>query len=199
MLRHYTSVLLMAISVAASAQTTHELTNVGTTFSPLVINMVAGDSIHLVLNGPHTCTQVDQAAWNADQNVPNGGFDFPTGEHTFALDVPGTYYYVCSIHVANMGMKGQFVVAVNTGINEPAGSAAMQIFPNPASTRVTVSGVATGQVLNVMDLNGRMVMKAPTTLDGSLDVSKLDVGTYTVIVKDEQGGMIAKERLVITR
>ena len=139
-----------------------------------------------------------QTTWQVNGNTPNGGFNFPSGVHTFALTVAGTYYYVCTPH-ANMGMKGQFIVAVNTGIKEPAGSAAMQIFPNPASTQVTVSGVATGQVLNILDVNGRMVIKATTTVDGSLDVSKLDVGTYTVIVKDEQGGSIAKERLVITR
>ena len=199
MLRHSTTAFLLTLSVVATAQTTYELTNMGTTFVPSVINMVAGDSIHLVLGNLHTCTEVEQATWNANQSTSNGGFDYAPGEYTFALDQAGTYYYVCVNHVANMGMKGQFIVAVNTGIKEPAGSAAMQIFPNPASTQVTVSGVATGQVLNVLDLNGRMVFMATTTVDGSLDVSKLDVGTYTVIVKDEQGGSIAKERLVITR
>ncbi len=199
MLRHSTTAFLLILSVAATSQTTYELTNMGTTFVPSVINMVAGDSIHLVLGNQHTCTEVEQATWNANQSTSNGGFDYTPGEYTFALDQAGTYYYVCVNHVANMGMKGKFIVAVNTGIKEPAGNIAIQIFPNPASTQVTVSGVVTGQVLNVLDVNGRMVMKATTTVDGSLDVSKLDVGTYTVVVKDEQGGSIAKERLVITR
>ena len=52
-----------------------------------------------------------------NENTPNGGFNFPSGEQTFVLDVPGTYFYVCTPH-ANMGMKGQFIVSINMDVQE---------------------------------------------------------------------------------
>lgn len=197
MRRHSFIAFFSALSVAVAAQTTHELTNAGSTFSPPVINMVAGDSIHLVLNGPHTCTQVDEATWQANDNTSNGGFDYPNGEHTFALDVPGTYYYVCANH-ANMGMKGQFIVAISSGVQERNGAMLPQLFPNPATKRVTVPGSQAGRSVQVFDLKGRSVLEVPVTSSNVLDVSMLEVGTYLVAVKDEQGRRLARERLVIT-
>ena len=198
-MRPYYALIFFALTATAGAQTTYELTNAGFAFSPQVINMVAGDSIHLVLNGPHTCTQVDQAAWDADQNIPNGGFDFSNGEHTFSLDLPGTYYYVCSNHVASMGMKGQFIVAINTGVQEEKDAMLPQLFPNPATKRVVVPGIRAGQHLEMFDLNGRSVLEMTATSNNVLDVSALEIGTYLVVLKDEQGMLMFQERLVITR
>ncbi len=197
-MRNYTTTFLLALSVAATAQTTFELTNIGISFDPPVINMVAGDSIHLVLADPHTCTEVDQATWEANDNTPNGGFDFPSGEHTFALDVAGTYYYVCSPHADN-GMKGTFLVATNTGVQDQAAGPVPQIFPNPANKRVTVSGIVAGQQMQVLDMNGRLILEMTSSPDNVLDVSALEIGTYMLTVKDEQGGSTTLERLVITR
>ena len=199
MMRNYTTAFLLALSVAATAQTTYELTNSGTTFNPPVINMVAGDSIHLVLGAQHTCTEVDQATWNANGITSNGGFDYPGGEYTFALDQAGTYYYVCINHVANMGMKGQFIVATNTGVPDQAAGPIPQIFPNPANKRVTLSGIKAGRQVQVLDMHGRLVLEMTSSPDNVLDVSALEIGTYMVAVKDEQGGSTTLERLVITR
>lgn len=199
MIRLSTTAFLLALSVAAAAQTTHELTNVGTSFSPTVINMVAGDSIHLVLGNQHTCTEVDQATWNANDITSNGGFDYPGGEYTFALDQAGTYYYVCLNHVVNMGMKGQFIVATNTGVQDQVADPVPQLFPNPANKRVTLSGIMPGKQIRVHDMNGRLVLQTTTSTNGAMDISTLEIGTYLVTVRDEDKQPIALERLVITR
>jgi plastocyanin len=183
----------------ASAQTTYELTNSGTTFSPDLITMQAGDSIHLVLASPHTCTEVSQATWNANGNTSNGGFNFPSGTHTFSLDVPGTYYYVCIPH-ASMGMKGQIIVTASTvGVQETAAAGTLQTYPNPASNAITLSGVAAGLPLTVVDADGRTVLETVTSTDGKLDVSMLQTGSYTLMVKDGTGKPNMQTRLLIAR
>ena len=197
-MRFSTTAFLFTLSVAATAQTTYELTNSGTTFDPPLINMVAGDSIHLVLPAPHTCTQVDQATWDANEHTSNGGFNYPSGEHTFAIDLPGTYYYVCIPHSA-MGMKGQFVVAINTGVRMSASASLPELFPDPADKQVTVRGNLTGQLIRVFDMSGHLVLQADVASNGVLDVSSLEVGTYMVAITDEEGKRIRHHRLVIAR
>ncbi len=190
---------MVALAIGASAQTTYELTNSGFTFSPNVINMQAGDSIHVVLPPPHTCTEVSEATWNANGNTSNGGFNFSSGTNTFSLDVPGTYYFVCMPH-ASMGMKGQIIVSASTvAVQETTTANALQIFPNPAIGHITLSGVAAGLPLSILDVNGRSVLETATSVDGKLDVSMLQTGTYTVIVKDATGQPGMQTRLLIAR
>lgn len=196
-MKKYTTVLLLVTAITAHAQTTHELTNIGNAFDPPLINMIAGDSIHLVLSDPHTCTQVDETTWMNNGNTPNGGFNYPAGEHTFALDVPGTYYYVCTPH-ANMGMKGKSIVAINMDVQEQVADVLPRLFPSPASQQVTLTGLSTGSSVEVLDLKGQVVLR-PTTANSTLDVSGLEVGTYIVLVRDQQGAALLNERLVISR
>lgn len=198
MMKSYTILTAIALAGAANAQTTHELTNNGTTFSPTVINMIAGDSIHLVLSAPHTCTEVSEATWNANGNTSNGGFNYPSGETTFAVNTAGTYYFVCIPHAA-MGMKGQLLVDINTSVQEAPVDAVLHLFPNPASTSIHIAGVASGQRIQVREVTGRMVLETPLAEDGMLDVSALRTGSYSVAVRDEQGNLVATERLTIAR
>lgn len=187
-------------SLALSANaTTFELTNSGFTFSPSVINMTTSDEIHLVLPNPHTCTQVSQDTWNAGGNTPlSGGFNYASGTHTFSLDVPGTYYFVCSPH-ASSGMKGMIIVGIGTQVQEVAAPAVALLAPNPASTSVRLPFTSPDMRINMVDVNGRVVMDAANFSNGTVNVSGLNRGTYLVIVKDGTGAMVMRERLVITR
>ncbi|MBP8822646.1 MAG: hypothetical protein KBH07_03265 [Flavobacteriales bacterium] len=189
---------LLALAWAAKAQTTHELTNVGTTFSPNLITMDAGDNIHLVLTGNHTCTQVDESTWNANGNTSNGGFNFGAGENTFSLDVPGTYYYVCIPH-AGLGMKGRLIVLPTTGVEESAHAASLAVFPNPAVHEVHITGIGQGRTVQVLDATGRIVLDMGPAADGLFDISDLTVGRYSVAVRDAAGHTMAVKPLVVLR
>lgn len=198
MLRPVLLCTLIVAVLAGQAQITHELTNSGTTFSPSVITMQAGDSIHLVLPNPHTCTQVSQATWEANGNTSNGGFNFPSGEHTFSLSVPGTYYFVCIPH-ASMGMKGQIIVEDNTGVQEAMDLSAIQLAPNPARDEVHITGTEKGQTVEVFDAALRKVLVARPGPDGRVDVSPLKAGNYQVTINDAHGQWSKTMPLVIVR
>lgn len=198
MLRPVPFLVFLAFAWTAQAQSTHELTNVGNSFSPAVINMVAGDQIHLVLANPHTCTEVDQATWDANGNTPNAGFNFPAGEHTFSLDVLGTYYYVCTPH-AGMGMKGQIIVTSGTGVQEAPAGDAVQITPNPALNEVRITGLGQGQIAMIYDAAGKLALEATPIAGGMLDISSLEAGKYSVSILDKQGALITVKPLVVVR
>ncbi len=193
-----TLLTLFALPGAILAQTTHELTNVGNTFSPNVITMDAGDDIHLVLGGIHTCTEVSQATWNANGNTSNGGFNFSAGEHTFSLDVPGTYYYVCIPH-AGMGMKGQIIVLPTTGVADATSAASLVLYPNPAADAVRVGGLRADQAVQVLDATGRVVLEARPTAETVLDIAALQTGNYTVAVRDLAGNVVTVKPLAVVR
>jgi plastocyanin len=186
------------LALGANAQTTHDLANQGFTFNPAVLTIQAGDSIRLVLGSPHTCTQVSQATWNANGNTPNGGFNFSAGTHTFALSVPGTYYYVCIPH-ASSGMKGQIIVLGPNSVEDAQAKGLQRMFPNPASTFVTLdaSMVGAGNSLAFFDLNGRKALQVSPLATPVVNVGRLAPGTYMMVVSDAQGAMLLQERVVI--
>jgi plastocyanin len=199
-MKHLSAALLATLAtVSLSAQTTHELTNVGTTFSPPVIIAEVGDEIHLVLAAPHTFTEVSMETWEANGSTSNGGFNFNAGEHTFSLDVPGTIFYVCIPH-AGMGMKGVIEVLPSSAVNDNAAPAALHLFPNPASNSVqlTYTGDLNNVRINVVDINGQLALSTRPTASGVLDVSSLPPGNFTVILERE-GATLSRERLVIAR
>lgn len=183
---------------ALQAQATHALTNAGLSFSPAVLTMAVGDSIHLTLSAPHTCTQVSEATWNVNGNTSNGGFNHPSGQVTFALDTPGTYYYVCMVH-AGMGMKGKIIVQSGTGIPEAAPEAAFQLLPNPANSRVRIEGLGAGQQVQVLNAAGALVPVARLATPDILDISGLGTGPYSVVVRDAHGSLIGTRHLVVAR
>jgi plastocyanin len=197
-MRTSTLLSLTLITLGAQAQTTHQLTNAGFTFNPPVITMQAGDSVRVSLPSPHTCTQVSQATWNANGNTPNGGFNFSSGTHTFALTIPGTYYYVCSPH-ANMGMKGQIIVLGPNSIGEASVNSTMDLFPNPATeiVHIDASVVKPGSAVVIYDLSGKRVMQVAPMVTTSVNVGNLTPGTYLMVVSDAKGALLLHERLVI--
>jgi hypothetical protein len=176
------------------------LANQGLTFNPAVLTIEAGDSIHLVLSSPHTCTQVSQATWNANGNTPNGGFNFSAGTHTFALSVPGTYYYVCIPH-ASSGMKGQIIVLGPNSMEDTRANGLQRLFPNPASTFVNLDAslVAAGNSLTFFDLNGKKALQLAPLATPTVNVGRLAPGTYMMVVSDATGARLLQERLVIAR
>jgi hypothetical protein len=57
----------------------------------------------------------------------------------------------------------------------------LQLYPNPASDRVTVlTGRNTPETVTIYNMNGSVVKTQQVTLEGSMDVSTLPHGVYVV-------------------
>ena len=194
------TVALFVAAFSLSAQTSHTLTTQGFTFNPDNLTINLGDTIHLTLGASHTCTEVDEATWNANGTTSNGGFDYPGPVvQSFVLATPGTYWYVCQPH-AGIGMKGIINVTNSTGVEEQEVISDLKLYPNPASTEVTIKleGANTG-MLSVVDVQGREVIRRPMNANGRLDVSALEPGNYNVSVLNNEGKVIARQRLSVVR
>ena len=194
-MKRLSALFLVAASLTAGAQTINQS---GFSFSPATLTVDAGDEITTTIGSPLTCTEVTEATWNANGNTSNGGFNFSAGTHTLTLTIPGTYYYVCQPH-ASMGMKGQIIVNSTTGVEENNATTALRIFPNPASTEVQVTTAQPGQVITLIDAQGREALRQVVNSSGRLDLSALEPGNYAVLLTNAARKVVARERLTIAR
>lgn len=74
-------------------------------------------------------------------------------------------------------------------VNEGEGGQTFQLFPNPAADRVAIKGELPGgaQVVEFIDLSGRVCLGATIlSTGGTVDVSNLAAGAYTVRVRGDQ-------------
>ncbi len=77
-------------------------------------------------------------------------------------------------------------VAVPSGLGiDGVDATGLQIYPNPATSQVSISGIAPGATVEVLDMAGRVVAKAFAQTDNqatTLDVNEYPAGTYFVRV-----------------
>ena len=72
-------------------------------------------------------------------------------------------------------------------------SAHIHLYPNPASTEVTLTGLEGKSTVSVVDMNGRTVSSTEMQGDGqTIDVSELAKGAYFVRIVGEQVSAIRK-------
>lgn len=73
---------------------------------------------------------------------------------------------------------------VMTGVEEGSELPILSLYPNPARDRLMVSSTSPLGYMNVLDIQGRIVLSA-STLDQriEIDISKLSRGMYTVIIR----------------
>jgi hypothetical protein len=101
-------------------------------------------------------------------------FNEQTGE---LLPYTGTETYTFNVS-ANQPYRLQLRVGSVTGINTFK-AAAFEVFPNPATDKVTIRTNGTGS-LEVINVVGQVVMTQPATETNEINVSKLAKGVYTV-------------------
>ena len=81
-----------------------------------------------------------------------------------------------------------------TGIDDVA-SAAISLYPNPASNTVTLTGIEGVATVTVVDMNGRVVTTVetqPAASDITIDVTNMAQGAYFVRIVGEQVNAIRK-------
>ena len=100
---------------------------------------------------------------------------------------------VCDGATSNWTAKYQFTTtAGGEGINDVIGSDVV-LYPNPASTQVTLAGLETGAMVTVVDLNGRRCGQWKTTAESmTIDLTGYAQGAYFVRIVGEQGTVVRK-------
>jgi len=207
-MKHIPALLAVMLAVATQAQVTHELLVEDDQFNPSSMTIAAGDHVHIhwdnSVTHDHTFTQVTQATWNANgTTVLPGGYNFGVGTPNPGIDFTITplsaVWYVCQNHVS-MGMKGTINVTGTSGIEEPMAQESITLAPNPASASVSI--IAPGGValmVSFYDAVGRNFMSTELNGDRTIDTHGFCAGIYFAEIRNLQGILLSRQRLVITR
>jgi hypothetical protein len=68
---------------------------------------------------------------------------------------------------------------------------AVRVYPNPATTFLTVDGYNQGTITEVYDVNGRMIF-TKTISSNQLDISSLSKGLYIIRLNPLQDNVVRK-------
>jgi hypothetical protein len=72
------------------------------------------------------------------------------------------------------------------------------IYPNPSNNYILISSkVRSPQAINILDINGRIVLSHHSRSETKIDVSNLDNGVYTLYIKDDTE--VSIQKLIISR
>jgi len=143
--------------------------------------------VNFALAAIHNAVEVSQSTWDANGTTAlPGGFQEPLGG---GLVLPaqlgvGTHYYVCQPH-ASLGMKGIIIVQNNSGIADNKLQAGISVYPNPASTSMTIkaSNDLVGSQYVISDQTGRQVLNGKLANEATpVDISQLTPGVYLIQV-----------------
>jgi chitodextrinase len=112
------------------------------------------------------------------------------------LDDATTYVvYVrseCETGIYSDWSEGVTFTTETVGIDD-VDSESISLYPNPASSTVTLTGVENGATVTVIDMNGRELYKLQTTNSQlTIDVSQLSQGAYFVRITGERVNAIRK-------
>lgn len=130
-----------------------------------------------------------------------GSGSYPEGSSCTIRAVANDGYHFVSWQDGNSEAERTFIVvadasfeasfAANTGIDEVE-DGEVTLFPNPASTLVTIRGIEEMSQVAVVDLNGREVFRTNADNTFTIDISGYAKGAYFVRITGEHSTAIRK-------
>lgn len=157
-------------------------------FSPVNVTINQGENVEFTTESFHNAVEVSEATYNATGTTSNGGFSIGKGvTQSVTFNIPGTYYYVCTVHPS---MKGTITVNSANGIEKNNIISEISVFPNPThgDAKLEFSVVKAGKVeINLLNVIGKKIENVSSTEDlpvgkfvKNLNISDLPQGIYFV-------------------
>ena len=151
------------------------------------------DGANLIPSPPApTPSAYDQAAW-----YPNWSFN----QYSWTTTCSGitTGGIDADIFNGTIGQLKALMGCATTDINQESLNNAFNMYPNPSSTsfHIDYAGVNGEAVVNVYDINGRIVLTQNMNGKTTIDASSLENGMYNVNITNSEG--VVNKRLIIAK
>jgi hypothetical protein len=134
----------------------------------------------IALCAAEDCTDpssVSYFAANDDMEGPCTGNSY-SSELTYCGLTPGDTYYIQTDGYD--GELGVFYIQITEPTNVvEAGDAVFHVYPNPVQDRLFIAHASSNDILQILDLTGRLVSTTTYNREG-IDVSELPSGTYVI-------------------
>lgn len=79
---------------------------------------------------------------------------------------------------------GSIIIAVNTGIDD-INNTDINIYPNPFTTHINISGVSLGDRIQIFDLNGYLILNKTIPSNDAISLQSLTPGNYFIRILDK--------------
>lgn len=115
----------------------------------------------------------------------------------------GMEYYAFAIGQNALGVWGEmtlvpFKTLDAVGLNEVAEESSFDLYPNPAKDYVLLQNITAGSLVEVSDIQGKVVMQQETAgMESKLDLSALTTGVYHIKIYDPQTKKSIVRKLII--
>jgi PKD repeat protein len=140
---------------------------------------------------------------NISENALFYSWDFGDGSSSQNMNTTHTFgdtgSYIVTLIAWNSCDTDTFIMPLTvTGIHEAEGISAFEIFPNPASTTLTIQSSTTHpQTLKIVNTLGQVVFSSTFDVQHStFDISNLNTGLYHLLLEDKQGRVQGKKFVV---
>lgn len=191
---------LFMLGFGLKAQTTHNVTISGFSFSPASLTIDVGDEV-IWTNSTGTGHNVNGTTTTFPLNPESFGNSVGTTwtySHTFTTE--GAYTYQCDPH-SGVGMSGQLTVnAVTTGIEE-AEAGKLNVYPNPTEGFVSFDlGNISGDELSISLYNtlGERVKQVNVTDNENVSISTFDMSAGVYFYQLQDGDkLVDKGKLMV--
>jgi hypothetical protein len=133
-------------------------------------------------------------AQGGEQFITIGNFFADNQITVLPLEGPAAFYYIDDVSVERCSQVG---VSTNDLV---AKQKTLNLFPNPASHSITVSGYAGNASIRIANATGQIVKSLtpqPNSQQAVIDVSDLPNGIYTVTYTQRLSGLTSQSKLVI--
>lgn len=110
----------------------------------------------------------------------NNGNSVIPGEtnQNFNATVNGSYAVI--VTMGNCSDTSACETVMNTGFIQASSVSELQVYPNPASTEITIN-IAAGQNILITDLSGRTIEAYRVGTNGKINIASLSSGSYLII------------------
>jgi hypothetical protein len=117
--------------------------------------------------------------WGTEAQMPLVRATFDTSDYAYAWECEFT--------------EGPFVYV---GSEEEPMANSFDAYPNPTSGLIQVSGISENALVQVFDLNGKMIVNENASFNTSIDLSAFENGMYLLKVVDSNNNSVLTERIV---
>jgi plastocyanin len=183
--------VIFLTAVTSFSQETHVVQANGFEYSPATVTINVGDSVRFDAGASHPTRQVSSDTWDANgTTLLAGGFDFPGGNGTVGFEQAGTFYYVCTSHVASHGMKGKIIVQAATPVNTVSDES-IRIYPVPLTGNelsIEWNLPVKNAVIQVYGMSGKLVINQQHEMISGvsmIDCAQLPAGMYLLKIQSD--------------
>ena len=115
----------------------------------------------------------------------------------------GMEYYAFAIGQNALGVWGEmtlvpFKTLDDVGLNDVTEESNLVLYPNPAKEQVLLQGLTAGSLIEISDIQGKVVMQQEAAgMESRLDLSALTTGVYHIKIYDSQTKKSIVRRLIV--